>query len=89
MKSYEHRRLSISQSPKPKVHKNFFLICLAKWRQEDLRKLARANGVSLRQLIQHGLIEIERQYREQVRLARLTGLPAFACQRFTEVNANN
>jgi len=83
------KKTKSKKSETPKAHKNYIRVNLGGWRKEEMRKLAKLNGVSLRDMVQHGLIEIRMQYRELLRLSWMTGLPPFYCRRFNEANANN
>ena len=81
-------KLAVPQ-PSRKVPRGFFLVNLAKWRQDDLRKLARECGVPLRNVIEWALRQTQMELQEKLKVAQLTGVKPYLCWRFIEGNASN
>lgn len=64
----------IPQLPPPKVPRGFFLLCLAKWEQDELRDLARKCGLDLRSVIGYAIRQSKLDLLELERLKRQTGM---------------
>jgi len=76
-------------APVPKVPRGFFLVNLAKWQENDLRKLARDCGVELRGALGWAITTVKINLRERVKLAKLLGVHPNECWRLTETNEKN
>ena len=70
--------------PPPKVPRGFFLVNLSRRNQDNLRKLARANGVEFRTVMRWAITRTRMELEEKIRLAKLMGVAPRACWSLTE-----
>ena len=73
----------------PKIPRGFFLVNLAKWREKELRKLAKENEVPLRGIIRWAINKASFELKERLDFSKLAGVKVSECWRFINGKQEN